>query len=79
MPLKLQRYVIGIVTHDGAVFSGTFDTCRGHAKLYPGAWFRWRWCREYGLRETDHDTVDDPELRERIRTHLRKRYGLDIE
>ena len=72
-----KKFILGIVDGYGAVDSKAFDTCRAHEKIFPGMWsIRWRWCDEYGLRETDQSKIHDDDLRWRIEGHLEKKYGL---
>ena len=75
---KVPTYVAGIVDGYGAVQSKGTETCQGHKTLYPGMHqFRWRWCAEWGLRESDHSTIDDIEMRDAIERHMKARYGID--
>ncbi len=76
--MKAKTYIIGVVDCYGAVMSETSDTCRSHANLYPEMYqLRWRWCEEWGIRETDQSTIDDKEILQRVKDHLYKRYGIE--
>ena len=73
------KYIVGVVCSHGAVDSKGVDKCLRHSVLFPGMHqFRWRWCAEWGLRETDHSHVDDVEVRDRIEHHVAKKYGFCI-